>query len=201
MQRSAFTRHTVDEDPEVLPGSQIWLDQRCGVWHDLRLVHQSMFTRGVEKHWREWRADCLLFWWRMGVDASHFHLHVGSPELLSNVADSYAAVAVLWQTAETSRSEAWRLACRNLPEALQRRVEQLLAPAQGTLHVLHEGTLTTLLVNKNRLSGWSEWFLSRPTNAQAFFRYVWSKMPECSQTSIDDDDQAVLAILHFAVGF
>ena len=47
LQRSAFTRHTVDEDPEVLPG--IWLDQRCGVWHDLRLVHQSMFARGVEK--------------------------------------------------------------------------------------------------------------------------------------------------------
>ena len=36
---------------------------------------------------------------------------------------------------------------------------------------------------------------------QSFSRYLWSKMPECSQTSIEDDDQAVLAIIHFALGF
>ena len=33
------------------------------------------------------------------------------------------------------------------------------------------------------------------------FLGLWSKMPECSQTSIEDDGQAVLAIIHFALGF
>ena len=145
LQRSAFTRHTVDEDPEVLPGSQIWLDQDRGVWHDLRLVHQSMFARGVEKEWRPWRSDCVFYWNRMEVDPSHFHLNVEQPELLSNVADSYAVLAVFWQTAEASRSEGWRSACRNLLEKLQRRIEEALAPAQGDVQVLHEGILTTLL--------------------------------------------------------
>ena len=64
-----------------------------------------MFARGVEKEWREWRADCLFFWRRMGVDASHFQLHVDDPELLSNVADSYAVLAVFWQTAEACQTE------------------------------------------------------------------------------------------------
>ena len=98
----------------------------------------------------------------MGVDASHFQLDTGRPELLSNVADSHAVLAVLWQTAEASRSEGWRSACRNLLEALQRRMEQALAPAQGNVQVLHEGILTTLLVNRNRLGGWGAWFLNRP---------------------------------------
>ena len=126
------------------------------------------------------------------MDASHFQLHVGPPELV---------LAVLWQTAEASRSEGWRSACRNLLEKLQRRIEEALAPAQGDVQVLHEGILTTLLVNRNRLGGWPAWFLSRPKNTQSFFRYLWSKMPECSQTSIEDDDQAVLAIIYFALGF
>ena len=81
----------------------------------------------------------------MEVDPSHFHLNVEQPELLSNVADSYAVLAVLWQTAEASRSEGWRSACRNLLEKLQRRIEEALAPAQGDVQVLHEGILTTLL--------------------------------------------------------
>ena len=105
------------------------------------------------------------------------------------------------RTAEASRSEGWRSACRNLLEKLQRRIEEALAPAQGDVQVLHEGILTTLLVNRNRLGGWRAWFLSRPKNTQSFFRYLWSKMPECSQTSIEGDDQAVLAIIHFALGF
>ena len=135
------------------------------------------------------------------MDASHFHLHVERPDLLSNVADSYAVLAVFWQTAEASRSEGWRSACRNLLEKLQRRIEDPLAPAQGDVQVLHEGILTTLLVNRNRLGGWRAWFLSRPKPTQTFFRDLWSKMPECSQTSIEDDDQAVLAIIHFVLGF
>ena len=81
------------------------------------------------------------------------------------------------------------------------RMEQPLAPAQGNVQVLHEGILTTLLVNKNRLGELGEWFLGRPKKTQDFFRYLWSKMPECPQTAVEDDDQAVLAIIHFALGF
>ena len=89
------------------------------------------------------------------MDSSHFQLHVGPPELLSNVADSYAVLAVVYA----------------------------LAPAHGDVQVLHEGILTTLLVNRNRLSGWRAWFLSRPKKTQSFFRWLWSKMPECQLSS------------------
>ena len=189
LQRSAFTRHTVDEDPEVLPGSQLFLDQDRGVWHDLRLVHQSMFARGVEKGWRLWRADCELYWNMMKVDPSHFHLihlnRVEQPEVLSNVADSYAVLAVFWKTAEACQTEGWRVACLNLFEKLQRRIEEAPASRQGEVHVMHEGILTTLLVNRNRLSEWRAWFLKRPQVTQRFFRSLWINIPECSQTPIE----------------
>ena len=158
LRRGACTRHTVDEDPEALPGRQIWLDQKGGVWHDLHHVHQAMFERGVDKEWGYWREACLHYWQMMGVDASHFQLDTGRPELLSNVADSHAVLAVLWQTAEVSRSDGRISPCRNWLGALQGRLERALAPAQSNVQVLHEGILTTLLVNGSRLSGWGAWF-------------------------------------------
>ena len=95
----------------------------------------------------------------------------------------------------------WRSVCCNLLDALQRRMEQPLAPAHGNVEVLHAEALTTLVVNRSRLSGWGTWFLGRPKRTQEFFRYLWEGMPECSHTSIEHDDQAILTIMHFALGF
>ena len=168
MQRSACTRLTVDEDPEVLPGSQIWLDGARGVWHDLHLVHQCMLARGVQKLWREWRADCRRCWRQMGVEGSHYQLKVQSPSLLGNMADSYAVLAVLWRIVETSRIPGWRLACSNLLDALLGRLEQPRAPAPGHVEVWHDGVRTTFAVHGGRLSGWREWLRGRSSAIQLF---------------------------------
>ena len=74
MNVDSLTRFVMDEDPEVIPGKQVWIDRDGKVWHDLHFVHTSMFARSLEKEWREWRADFILYARRMGVSADRFHL-------------------------------------------------------------------------------------------------------------------------------
>ena len=62
MDRTSLARRTVDEDPEVIPGTQIWIDGSRQIWHDLHGVHTRMWTRGVHKEWKEWRSYFLVLY-------------------------------------------------------------------------------------------------------------------------------------------
>jgi len=99
MDRTALTRHTVDEDPEVIPGSQIWIESHGRVWHDLHGVHSRMWDRGVRKEWREWRGDFVSSMRRMDIQLERYQLNDPDPGKVQNVADSFAVLCDMWNTA------------------------------------------------------------------------------------------------------
>ena len=85
--------------------------------HDLYFVHISMFNRGLQKEWREWRADFTKYMKRLRISADRCHVlgqgsrYCGSAGpcacCVHNIADSFAVVASIWHTVEVTRIVSW----------------------------------------------------------------------------------------------
>ena len=213
MDRSALARFTVDEDPEVIPGTQIWIDGDGRVWHDLHGVHTNMFARGVEKEWREWRSDFTFYLQRLNVPTERYHLNGQDRSRVWNIADSFAVLSVLWHAAEISHTLAWVSACFDLLMALQGRIIRSLARPNGScisaeLHAMERVSVRMVNdrevhfpVREGQLEGWGAWYSSLSKSTRRAWSTYWSRMPECASFSISDDVQRVSTILHFAVFF
>ena len=199
MDRNCLARHTVDEDPEAIPGSQIWIDGSGQIWHDLHGVHARMFAREVVKEWQEWREDFMACMRRMGVPPERYHLSGQDPGKVWNVADSFAVLCDIWGAAELSRVPAWAAGSLNVLVALQNRIDVSLAPAQR-VSIPSEAD-THFLVHGNRIQGWSAWYSGRPKKTREAWSRIWERMPECAPHAITDDVQRIATIIHFALQF
>ena len=130
MDRTSLARRTVDEDPEVIPGTQIWIDGSRQIWHDLHGVHTRMWTKGVHKEWREWRSYFMACMRRMGVSQERYYMNGDNPSKVWKIADSFAVLCSIWGAAEMSHIATWATASRIVLTALLNRIESSLAPAQ-----------------------------------------------------------------------
>ena len=201
MNRDSLTRFVVDEDPEVIPGKQVWIGSDGKVWHDLHFVHATAFERGVEKEWREWRADFILYMKRMCVSADRFHLRQRSATEADvwNIADSFAVLAFFWHTIEATNTVAWANVGFNLLKALQLRIAQSL-PELGVVYVRGE-TQVGFQIRGDRIEGWGSWYAARENSTKSAFARLWARMPECAPFAISDHFQSISTILHFALYF
>ena len=112
--RAELQRKTVDEDPNVLLGSQVFPDPIGHVWHDLRFVHVSLTRLGLSRFWKEYRADLKRMWRQAEVPETHFYLHVAPTTHVTNICSSFALVMALWVHVAHSRIDNMVQACSAL---------------------------------------------------------------------------------------
>ena len=213
MNRASITRFVVDEDPEVIPGTQVWIDDSGQVWHDLHFVHTSMFSRGVKKEWREWRAGFTTYMKRLDISADRYHLRgQGSSPCASagqqvdsfacrvwNIADSFAVLASIWHTVEVTHIVTWATAGFDLLTALQTRIAQSVPHLQGIC--IRGVAEVRFRVREGQLDGWGAWYLGMSKPTQHAWSRLWGRMPECAQFAISADTQRISTIVHFVLYF
>ena len=198
MDRTSLSRRTVDEDPEVIPGTQIWIDGSGQIWHELHGVHTRMWEKGMRKEWREWRGDFMVCMRRMGVPQERYYMSGDDPSKVWNIADSFVVLCSIWGAAEFSRIPAWATASMNVLTALKNRIELSLAPAQRLSIACGD---VEFLVQGSCMQGWGAWYAARTKSTREAWLRIWQRMPECVPYDIADDEQRIATIIHFALHF
>ena len=206
MDRAQLQRKTVDEDPEVLPGSQVYLDSRGNVWHDLKFVHTSLAGLGLNREWKHYRSDLKRMWRRAEVQESHFYICTAPATHVTNICSSFALVMALWIHVACSRTDRVVRACAAWVRTMcSRAADTHMATQPGALALTQSCRLLTLgqcnlnIRGGRWVSGWPALVNSLNPHTRKAWAQEWTAMCRGGflATNWDRDEHDLADIVHF----
>ena len=207
MNRTHLQRRTVDEDPDVLPGAQVYLEASGRVWHDLKFVHVSLAKHGLKRDWSSYRHDLKRMWRQAELEETQFHLDIAASNQVSMICTSVALVVALWVHVACGRAGTVVQQCAAWLRSMCLRAGEThtaLAPTQSeSLRLLTLGDAPLDVRRGLRLRGWRALVLSRHAATRASWIQQWSSMQRegCLTDSWDRDEHDFADVLHFVLWY
>jgi hypothetical protein len=207
MNRTQLQRRTVDEDPDAVPGAQIYLEASGRVWHDLKFVHASLAKHGLNRVWTSYRHDLKRMWRQAQVEETHFHLDVAASSQVSMICSSVALVMALWVHVACGRTRTVVQKCSAwLRSMCSRAVEtyDALAPMQSQSHrLLTLGDAPVDVRRGLRVSGWRALVQSLHASTRVSWTRQWSSMQQegCLADGWDRDEHDLVDVVHFVLWY
>jgi len=208
MDRAQLQRKTVGEEPDLWPGSQVFLDSQGHVWHDLKFVHVSLTTCGLDRPWKEYRGGLRRMWRQAEVQASLFYLCTAPVTHITNVCRSMALVMALWVHVGASRIDRVVQMCAAFLRTMcSRASEAHMATLPGALDATQSRCLFkhrqhSLEIRGGRqVSGWRSLIESLHPYSRSAWMREWIAMQGQGflENDWNADAHALVDIVHFSL--